>query len=93
MSIISHRIRLLAQWAVGFFVDDGVNALLTIAWIGIVLAITRVIPARAWQGVLLTVGLNALFAISIMLRVRHTRGRTPVRDDITEEALRVTAEE
>jgi uncharacterized membrane protein (UPF0136 family) len=78
VSTTSHRIRLLARWVVGFFVDDGINALLTIAWIGIVLAIARVIPGQAWQGVLFAAGLNTLFIISIILRVRRMRGRVPV---------------
>jgi uncharacterized membrane protein (UPF0136 family) len=70
--------RLLARSVVRFFVDDGINALLTIAWIGFVLAIARVIPDQAWQGVLLAAGLNVLFIISIILRVRQTRQRVPV---------------
>jgi hypothetical protein len=49
------------------------SALLTIAWIGIVLAIARVMPNQAWQGVLLAGGLSTLFVISIILRVRRTR--------------------
>jgi uncharacterized membrane protein (UPF0136 family) len=78
VSTTSHRIRLLARSVIGFFVDDGINALLTIAWIGIVLAIARVIPDQAWQGVLLAAGLNALFIISIILRVRRMHRRVPV---------------
>jgi uncharacterized membrane protein (UPF0136 family) len=78
MSTIRQRIRLLGRSVVGFFVDDGINALLTVAWIGIVLAIARVIPDQAWQGVLLAGGLNALFIISIILRVRRMRRHVPV---------------
>ena len=78
MSTISHRIRLLARSVIGFFVDDGINALLTIAWIAIVLAIVRVVPDQAWQGVLLAAGLNMLFIISIILQVRRVRRRVPV---------------
>jgi uncharacterized membrane protein (UPF0136 family) len=78
MSATSHSIRSLAQWVVGFFIDDGMSALLTIAWIGIVLAIARVMPNQAWQGVLLAGGLSTLFVISIILRVRRTHRRAPV---------------
>jgi uncharacterized membrane protein (UPF0136 family) len=93
VSTASHQIRLLARSVVGFFVDDGINALLTIAWIGIIFAIARVIPGQAWQGVLLAVGLSALFVISIIVRVRQMRRRVPCRDDISGEIVSVTAEE
>jgi hypothetical protein len=73
VSTISYRIRSLAGWVTGFFVDDGINALLTIAWIGVVLAITRAVPDQAWQGVLLAAGLDALFVISIIRRVHRIR--------------------
>jgi uncharacterized membrane protein (UPF0136 family) len=75
VSSISHRIQLLARWTVGFFVDDGISALLTIVWIGIVLAIARVMPGQAWEGALLAGGLSVVFIISIIVRVYRTRQR------------------
>jgi uncharacterized membrane protein (UPF0136 family) len=77
VSSIIHRIQLLVRRIVGFFVDDGINALLTIMWIGIVLVIARVMPGQAWEGALLAGGLSVLFVISIILRVHRTRQRVP----------------
>jgi len=65
------RAQSLARPVVGFFVDDGISALLTIAWIGMILAIARVAPDQAWLGVLFAVGLCVLFVSSIVLRVRR----------------------
>ena len=94
VSTTSHRIRF--SWpgqVIGFFVDDGINALLTVAWIGVVLAIARVVPDQAWQGVLLAAGLSMLFIISIILRVRRVRRRVHVETSISEEIVSVIAEE
>jgi uncharacterized membrane protein (UPF0136 family) len=73
VSRTSHRLQSAANRVAGFFVDDGINALLTVGWAGVVLAIARWVPDQAWEGVALAVGLSAIFVISIVLRVHRVR--------------------
>jgi hypothetical protein len=69
MRIIGSALRVVLE----LFVDDGVYAAVTIAWITAVVAFgSRGPDSRAREGLLLALGLDLIFALSVILRVRST---------------------
>jgi hypothetical protein len=57
-----------------FFVDDGLYAAVTIAWITAVIAFgSHVAGNRGREGLILAVGLDLIFIASVILRVRSRK--------------------
>jgi hypothetical protein len=66
MQIVGPTVRVV----IGLFIDDGVYAAVTVAWITAVVAFGSYgTISRTREGLLLALGLDLIFALSVTLRV------------------------
>ena len=81
-------IRSVFQAVLNLFADDGVYAAVTIAWIAVILIFgprgvgsrmsiimklrSHSVDGRTLEGLLLALGLDLIFTVSVILRVRNT---------------------
>lgn len=73
MTTITRSIRSILQTILGLFVDDGVYAAVTIAWITAVVAFrSHGRSSHRQEGLILALGLDLIFALSVVLQVRRT---------------------
>jgi hypothetical protein len=66
------------QGILKLFVDDGVYAAVTIAWITVIVGFgSRSTGSHKLEGLLLALGLDLIFASSVILRMRTTVRNPP----------------
>ena len=74
MSTVARAIGSTLRAVLKFFADDGVYAAVTIAWITVVIAFgSRGDGGHAHEGILLALGLDLIFAMSVVWRVRNRK--------------------
>jgi hypothetical protein len=79
MTGLSRGIRTLTRAMFEFFVDDGIYPAVMILWIMLAVIAKHVGVAQRWTGILLSLGLDAIFVLSIILHAHRTNNQRKPR--------------
>jgi hypothetical protein len=71
MTRLLHRSQALIRVTLGVFGDDGIYTGAMVIWVALAVTANRVGVARAWTGILLTLGLDVIFVLSIILHAHR----------------------